>query len=484
MIDAAWYIPAQILNFSAMALLFMLSAMVLRRMPEPYFRWWVASAGVSTFGAMVSTPMLIWKVIGPLPYLTAATMVLSSVLLIGSARRYRQLEASQPAKWWLGLALVAVCWVLSALGHDPVAATVPGFLALSVSHVYFGWMYWPRRGEPSGLGAYLVGGSAIAWGVHVIDFPVIAHFTPWLFPFGFWLSGMLHFGLGVGMVLHLYEQSHDREQQLGRQLRQTNQELMRTVAALTETRSQAELSAAVAREQEALVRQIIHDLRNSTQAISLITEDLEETTAQDPNAQRSMAALDRQVRFISNFLKEKLAWIVDRESVPADGTALAPAFDALEAAMEPLMAAKRQTLTIDGPPPVKLPISPVQFHQLVLNLLMNAHVHCPEGTRVRLWTAVSDGWATFYVADDGPGIPLELQGELGRTAARQDGTGVGLRNVHDLVTTAGGLFGVVSDPGKGSTFYVTLPLATWGLTAPGERLPAVPGQVSERTARV
>lgn len=484
MADMAWYVPAQIMNLSAIALVFLISLFVLSRHPEPYFRWWLASAGISAVGAVFG--MLLhgpwgapWQ-----QFPLTATMIVASIALIASARRFRKMTTSLPGKWWLGLALIGACWALIGLGYSMELAAGPGFFALSISHLYFGFMYWPRRGEQVGIGSYLVGGSSILWGLHILDFPLMFNFAPHLFPFGYWLSGVLHFTLGIGMVMHLFEQSHEREQRLGRQLNQTNQDLLKTLSALTETRSQAELSLAVAREQEALVRQIIHDLRNSTQAISLIMEDLDDAIADQPGPQKSLAALERQVRFISNFLKEKLAWIVDRDAVPADGTSLAPAFDALSASMEPLIASKSQTFHVDGPPPVKLPISAVQFHQLLHNLLVNAHQHCPPGTTIRLWTAVSDGWATFYVADDGPGIPLEAQGQLGRATSRLDGSGVGLRNVHDLVTSAGGLFGVVSEPGKGSTFYVTLPLATWGLNAPGEPLPGVPPHVNEGSVRV
>jgi signal transduction histidine kinase len=227
------------------------------------------------------------------------------------------------------------------------------------------------------------------------------------------------------------------------------------------------VSAAIAREQEALVRQIVHDLRNATQAISLIMEDVEAAAGGNPRVEQSLAAMDRQVRFISNFLKEKLAWIVDRRPAPG-GTELAVAFEALQATFAPIFASKDQAFVLEPAPAAALRLSPVQFEQVVGNLLRNAHQHCPPGTRVRLWTAISDGWATVYVSDDGPGIPLAAQGGLGRSAARANGTGIGLANVHDLVTAAGGLFGLVSEEGRGSTFYATLPLAWWGLRAPGE----------------
>lgn len=456
------------MNVSAIWLVFLLSWVVARHRATSAYYWWVISAGMTAVGsAMQAIDFLKWSH----PALTGAWLSLSmfcALAMIASGRRFRGEASPQWWKWAIGFGVFAACEIAVLRGMPVTLARTPAVLFQSAAHLYFGWVFWPRRGERVGVGAPLVSACAVLWGVHILDYPLIARSAN-LFAFGYWLSAVLHVGLGVGMIIDLFEQSQTREQALGRQLQQANQELLRTVSALSESRSEAELSATIAREQEALVRQIVHDLRNATQAISLITEDLEEAVGENEKANVSLAALDRQVRFISNFLKEKLAWIVDRSPAPGGGTELATAFEALAATFGPIYASKAQTFVLEPAPAAALRVSPVQFEQVVGNLLRNAHQHCPAGTRVRLWTAISDGWATFYVSDDGPGIPLAAQGDLGRGAARADGSGIGLANVHDLVTAAGGLFGVVSEEGRGSTFYVTLPLAWWGLRVPGDQ---------------
>ncbi|MFN3432057.1 MAG: hypothetical protein ACK46X_19170, partial [Candidatus Sericytochromatia bacterium] len=227
-------------------------------------------------------------------------------------------------------------------------ATVLSVLFMCAAHVYFGWTFWPRRGERVGLGAPIVAVCSVVWGLHVLDYPLISSW-PAGFALGYWFSAILHLGIGIGMIIHLFEQSQAREEALGRQLQQTNQALLRTVTDLTDSRSQAEVSAAIAREQEALVRQIVHDLRNATQAISLIMEDVEAASGGNPRIEQSLAAMDRQVRFISNFLKEKLAWIVDRHPAPG-GTELAVAFDGITATFAPIFASKGQSFVIEPAP--------------------------------------------------------------------------------------------------------------------------------------
>lgn len=245
-----------------------------------------------------------------------------------------------------------------------------------------------------------------------------------------------------------------------------NQRLIRQEAA---AHSERILAEEVAKEREALIRQIVHDLRNSTQAISLINEEIEAEGADRPEILLGVSAIDRQISFISNFLKEKLSWVKHSQGRPAlVPTELTAALAQVEAQFGPLFAAHGQTLAIDPVPPgEKLTISEVQLDQILGNLLDNAQKYTPPGSSIRLWVALSDGWATLYVVDDGPGIPLNLQPKIGQLGFRgsdvTEGSGIGLANVKKLVNSAGGLFGFTSRPGKGSTFFVSLPTTRWGV---------------------
>ncbi len=245
-----------------------------------------------------------------------------------------------------------------------------------------------------------------------------------------------------------------------------NQRLIKQEAA---AHSERILAEEVAKEREALIRQIVHDLRNSTQAISLINEEIESVGADRPEILLGVSAIDRQISFISNFLKEKLAWVKNSQGRPAlIPTELDAALAQIEAQFGPLFASHGQTLDIEPVPKgEQLTISEVQLDQILGNLLDNAQKYTPPGSKIRLWVALSDGWATLYVSDDGPGIPLELQPKIGQLGFRgsdsTEGSGIGLANVKKLVNSAGGLFGFTSRPGKGSTFFVSLPTTRWGV---------------------
>lgn len=121
--------------------------------------------------------------------------------------------------------------------------------------------------------------------------------------------------------------------------------------------------------------------------------------------------------------------------------------------------------------PVEVVGDAPRLHQVLMNLLANARVHTPEGTKVTAGLRVDTdtGRAVITVADDGPGIPEELQATLFERFARGDSsrnratgsTGLGLAIVQAVVQAHGGEVTVSSVPGD-TVFTVTLPLAPAG----------------------
>jgi two-component system OmpR family sensor kinase len=112
-----------------------------------------------------------------------------------------------------------------------------------------------------------------------------------------------------------------------------------------------------------------------------------------------------------------------------------------------------------------------RLHQVVGNLLANARVHTPAGTTVTVSVttdgpASDGGAAVLTVADDGPGIPADLQPVLFERFARGDAsrtratgsTGLGLAIVAAVIEAHHGSVTVQSRPGA-TRFIVRLPLA-------------------------
>lgn len=104
--------------------------------------------------------------------------------------------------------------------------------------------------------------------------------------------------------------------------------------------------------------------------------------------------------------------------------------------------------------------------QILINLVSNAIKFTEQGeVTVRLYCVDAKRWA-MQVADTGIGIPADEQinvfdlfRQVDSSATRKHGgTGLGLSIVKQLVTLMSGEIALVSEPGRGSTFTVTLPL--------------------------
>ncbi|MOA29650.1 Sensor histidine kinase RcsC [compost metagenome] len=101
------------------------------------------------------------------------------------------------------------------------------------------------------------------------------------------------------------------------------------------------------------------------------------------------------------------------------------------------------------------------------NLLSNAVKFTPEGGTIQITAAATPEGVSIAVRDTGIGIPVSdlpqvfepfFQVDSGLTRL-QRGSGLGLPIVKTLVEAMGGTITVSSQPDKGSTFRVTMPLA-------------------------
>ncbi len=123
---------------------------------------------------------------------------------------------------------------------------------------------------------------------------------------------------------------------------------------------------------------------------------------------------------------------------------------------------------VDLPPAaVCVPGDAARLHQVLANLLANVRTHTPPGTTATTRLRAEDGTAVLEVADDGPGIPADLQAGVFERFARGDSsrsrdsgsTGLGLAIVAAVVAGHGGTVAVAGAPGR-TVFTVRLPGAT------------------------
>jgi signal transduction histidine kinase/CheY-like chemotaxis protein/HPt (histidine-containing phosphotransfer) domain-containing protein len=134
--------------------------------------------------------------------------------------------------------------------------------------------------------------------------------------------------------------------------------------------------------------------------------------------------------------------------------------------------ARNLRLQLQLDPAVRLSVrgDPVRLRQVLTNLISNAIKFTERGSVTlavrRLGETQQQHLLRFDVRDTGIGIPSEAQERLFRAFSQADasttrlygGTGLGLAICKRIVELAGGRIGLLSQPGRGSTFWFEIPL--------------------------
>jgi signal transduction histidine kinase len=228
----------------------------------------------------------------------------------------------------------------------------------------------------------------------------------------------------------------------------------------------------MARLKTDLVATVSHELKTPLASMRLLVDSLLDD--ESPDTQKTHEYLEliarenvRLSRLIENFLtfsrlernRRKFDFVVTEPERIVEA--------ALESAHERLHAPDCR-LEVDvstGLPPVRADEDALVT--VLLNLLDNAYKYTSGQKHIRLRAFETDGRVVFAVEDNGIGIAPREQKRIfrrfyqvdSRLARDAGGCGLGLSIVEFIVRAHGGTVQVDSQPGKGSTFSVTLPAA-------------------------
>jgi len=215
-----------------------------------------------------------------------------------------------------------------------------------------------------------------------------------------------------------------------------------------------------------------HELRTPLHTIIGFTELLDEQIEGPLN--------EKQQRFVRHIHKDSLHLlalindVLDLSKIESGRLELQqgffPLIDALEEAISSVRPrAEVKSIHIETITPDALDIyaDRLRFKQILYNLLSNAVKFTPDGGCVWVEVSKHSGFINVSVADTGVGIPLKEQESVfdkfyqvgHRQAGGLEGTGLGLAITRRLVEQHGGGIYLKSEPGNGSRFTFTIPLA-------------------------
>ena len=219
------------------------------------------------------------------------------------------------------------------------------------------------------------------------------------------------------------------------------------------------------------VTNVSHELRTPLASIQGYAETLLDGAVDDPEHNRRFLEIIRQNAERLAQLSSDLMTLSQIE-VRARDYDFAPVVvnDLLTQASDSIRALtdkKRVSVRVEGlPASTRVECDSDSLYQALMNLLENAAKYTPEGGAITLGAQREDEEIEFYVRDTGVGIPSDHIPRLFERFYRVDkarsrelgGTGLGLAIVKHLVLAHDGSVRVESEMGKGSTFYVRIPL--------------------------
>jgi two-component system, OmpR family, phosphate regulon sensor histidine kinase PhoR len=213
-----------------------------------------------------------------------------------------------------------------------------------------------------------------------------------------------------------------------------------------------------------------HELRTPLASVKGFIETLQDSARDDPEARQTFLAImleqtNRMSRLIDDLLS--LSRVELRERVPPlDSTDLAGIAEHVVQSMQPIAASGQQKLVLEtAVAPVLVTGDRDELSQVLQNLIQNAIKYGKPNGTVRVRASASHGTSKLSVTDDGIGISAEhlprLTERFYRVSTKESlqrgGTGLGLAIVKHIVNRHRGSLEIRSEPGKGSTFTISLP---------------------------
>jgi len=218
---------------------------------------------------------------------------------------------------------------------------------------------------------------------------------------------------------------------------------------------------------------VAHEVRTPLASLVASVEVL--ATDHDEMDPRELSATVRRIERAAVRMNTLVENVLDAGSIRAGRFSIYPSavdvrqvLDAAASTLQPVLEEKRQTLRINLPSDLPAVLADERrVAQIFANLLSNAAKYGPEGDTIEVRGEVGSGEVLVHVTDHGPGIPLPEQGELferyfraASSARTSPGTGLGLAITKAIVEAHGGSVGLEAEPGRGTTVWFTLPLAS------------------------
>jgi signal transduction histidine kinase len=205
-----------------------------------------------------------------------------------------------------------------------------------------------------------------------------------------------------------------------------------------------------------------HEIANPLNGMNLTIQLLEQQLAKEPAA--GSGQISQNLRKIRdeiarlNHLVQQFRTISRREKYEFRRFKVAELIDDVAAMQQPVCAAAGIEIVRELPEePTTIRADRGKLTQALLNLIKNSIEATPPGGKIVLKAWTDPNTLTIEVADTGSGIPGDIDIFQPFATTKSQGTGIGLVVVRQIVTAHRGTIAYTSEPGKSTTFTITLP---------------------------
>ncbi len=430
-------------------------------------------------GNLAAALATLWVLWGSVPTLTLLTWggvaaTAQSVRLAIYAVAKRAPESRSTQQWRstlrLGVALGGIAWGLLPLLIFPDDAAQQTFLAFVVAGI---------------SGAVLVGLASDRVSVLLFAYAAVA---PPMLRF-LMEGGALLTAVGTLMIPYLIylTAAAYRSERAFRNALALREKADRDSIALRLARDEADRANQAKSE---FLSNMSHELRTPMNAILGFSQLLE----MDSKLQAEHQDFVQEILKAGNHLLDLINEILDlakiesgRFELTLEPVELGSIAEECLSLVRPLAEKKSVQVGFSGQGDVAVRADRTRLKQALVNLLSNAIKYNNEDGKVSLDAqALGDGHLRVKVTDNGPGIPPERQSELfqpfnrlGAEHSGIEGTGIGLTITRRIVEMMGGSMAMESSLGKGSAFWIDLPLES---PPPPSPTPATEGEASHPEA--
>ncbi len=206
---------------------------------------------------------------------------------------------------------------------------------------------------------------------------------------------------------------------------------------------------------------LAHQLRTPLASAVLYASQLNQFTAESPQQNKAVEKIRTCMRYLEKLINDMLMYAKGGEFAEQKFQ-LNDLLVTFNTRIENRLKENNTQLSIiSRVDDIQLTGSADALVSVLINLVENAIQACDDDCKIELEVYLQADYLMIAVLDNGPGMSVDQQGKIFQPffTQREGGTGLGLAVAQSIVQAHHGDLKVRSQPGKGSTFYICLPLS-------------------------